>query len=181
MNPFARLADKAIVEIFLLTRDETMFRLLYRRHADVLWRLAMRLAGGDRVVAADVTQDAWLRAIERLPQFRWQSSLRTWLCGFVVMRVKEHWRVEMNLHHRFESLDAAGDFMEPLVVSAEKIDLESALPLLPPGFRAIFTLHDLEGWKHEEIAKLLGITVGTSKSQLSRAREALRKMLREDV
>lgn len=177
MNHLAHLADRAIVQIFLLTRDESAFRLLYRRYKDVLWRLALRLNGGDQTVAADVTQDAWLRAVERLPQFRWESGLRTWLCGFVVMRSREQWRTELIHHKHLDGLERAALEPAPTGFGAEKLDLETAVAALPPGYRAVLTLHDIEGWKHHEIAELLGISTGTSKSQLMRARQALRRVL----
>ncbi len=177
MNQLSRWADQALVQSFLLTRDETLFRLLYLRHTDALWRLAMRLTGGNRVASEDVMQDAWLRAVERLPQFRWESSLRTWLLGFVVMRTREHWRSQLAESQKFEPLEAAMFQTAPPSFFPEKVDLEEAFAALPPGFRAVLTLHDVEGYRHEEIAEMLGIAVGTSKSQLSRARSAVRELL----
>ena len=177
MSQLSRWADQALVQSFLLTRDETVFRLLYRRHTDALWRLAMRLTGGQRAASEDVVQDAWLRAVERLPQFRWESSLRTWLSGFVVMRAKEHWRTQLTESQKFEPLEAALFEAAPPGFFLEKLDLEEAFSALPPGFRAVLTLHDVEGYRHEEIAEMLDIAVGTSKSQLSRARAAMRELL----
>lgn len=177
MRQLSRWADQALVQTFLLTRDESLFRLLYGRHTDALWRLALRLTGGDRIASEDVVQDAWLRAVERLPQFRWESSLRTWLCGFVVMRIREHWRRQQTENQIFEPIEAAWLQSLPPAFSTEKLDAEQALAALPPGFRAVLTLHDLEGYRHEEIAEMLGIAVGTSKSQLSRARAAFRDRL----
>lgn len=170
-------ADRALVETYLLTRDEAVFRLLYRRHADALWRLALRLTGGNRSASEDVVQDAWIRAMERLPQFRWESSLRTWLSGFVVMRSREHWRSQFAEKQNFAPIESLMFEAAKPEKIAEKLDLESAFSELPPGFRAVLTLHDVEGFRHEEIAELLGIAVGTSKSQLSRAREAMRALL----
>ncbi|MFN0176193.1 MAG: RNA polymerase sigma factor [Saprospiraceae bacterium] len=170
-------ADRTLVEAFLITRDETLFRLLYKRHKDTLWRLALRLTGGNHLDSEEIVQDSWLRAVEKLSQFRWESSLRTWLSGFVVMRTKEHWRNQLSENQKFEPLESAiFQTIEPHF-SPEKLDLENAFADLPPGFRAVLTLHDLEGFRHEEIAEMLGIAIGTSKSQLSRARAAVRKLL----
>jgi RNA polymerase sigma-70 factor (ECF subfamily) len=174
------VADRFLVETFLLTRDESVFRWLYRRHQESLWRFALRLTGGDTSASADIVQDAWLRAIEKLPQFRWQSSLRTWLLGFVVFRTKEFWRSQLSENQRFASIEEAifesveGGFSEA------DLDLETAFAQLPPGYRAVLTLHDLEGYKHEEIAELLGIAVGTSKSQLARGRAFLRRFFEDE-
>lgn len=170
-----QVADRFLVESFLLTRDETVFRWLYRRHQDALWRFALRLTGGNTEATADIVQDVWLRAIEKLPQFRWQSSLRTWLQGFVVLRTKEFWRAEWKLYDKTMPLEMAiFEGVEP-DFKFEQIDLESAFAQLPPGYRAVITLHDIEGYRHEEIAELLGIATGTSKSQLARGRALLRR------
>jgi DNA-directed RNA polymerase specialized sigma24 family protein len=67
----------------------------------VLWRLALRLSGGNTTAAEDIEQDAWLRAVERLPQFRWESSLKTWLCGFVVNRCREYWKNDRTDNRRW--------------------------------------------------------------------------------
>lgn len=177
MHGITQLADRALVEAFLLTRDETVFRLLYRRHKDALWRLALRLNGGDRPASEDVVQDAWLRAIERLPQFRWESSLRTWFLGFVVMLTRERWRSQ----RPYASLETALFEQVAPDFRPEKVDLEAAFSALSPGYRAVLTLHDIEGFKHEEIATMLGISIGTSKSQLSRARSTLRQMMQNET
>lgn len=172
-------ADRTLVETFLLTRDETVFRWLYRRHTDRLWRLALRLGAGNRLLAEEWTQEAWIRAVERLPEFRWESSLRTWLSGYVVRIAKETWRRQAIENERSTPLEAALFETGGPVLLHVKLDLETAFAALPPGFRAVLTLYDAEGYKHEEIAEMLGISVGTSKSQLSRARAALRDFLNE--
>ncbi|MCB0542939.1 MAG: RNA polymerase sigma factor [Lewinellaceae bacterium] len=173
MHRIRQLADRSLAEAFLLTRDEFVFGLLYRRHKDALWRLAMRLSGGDRNVSEEVLQEAWLRAVERLPQFRWESSLRTWLSGFVVNGMREHWRREKP----GEMLEEAISIPARAAPLHKKLDIETAFSSLPPGYRAVLTLHDVEGFKHEEIAGMLGIAVGTSKSQLARARKAVREIM----
>lgn len=177
----AQLADRFLVESFLLTRDESVFRWLYQRHQDALWGFALRLTGGNESASADIVQDAWLRAVERLPQFRWQSSLRTWLLGFVVFRTKEFWRSQMSENQKFTPFEVA--LFEPVSpgFNEAKVDLETIFSQMPAGYRAILTLYELEGYKHEEIADLLGISVGTSKSQLVRARAFMRRFFDHDL
>ena len=137
---------------------------LYRAHTPVMYAVAVRLLD-DRTAADDVVQDAWMRAIARLDAFRWESALRTWLCGFVVNGCRERWRGPEWIPVEDTAAAATG---EP------RIDLERAVAALPPGARAVLLLHDLYGYTHAEIASLLGVEPGTSKSQLSRARAALR-------
>jgi RNA polymerase sigma-70 factor (ECF subfamily) len=140
---------------------------LYREHTPYLFRLALRLLGGRRAEAEDAVQDTWLRATARLEEFRGDASLRTWLAGFTVNCCRERWR------RREGDLPDAPDAAaaEPIL---DRLDLERAIAELPDGHREVFVLHDLEGFTHEEIATRLGIVPGTSKSQLSRARAALR-------
>ncbi len=177
MRPISDLTDRALVEAFLLTRDEWVFQLIYRRHGAALWRLALYCADGNRSDAEDVLQEVWMRAVERLPEFRWESGLRTWLSGFVILRSRERRRAVNTQNQRYAPMEAALLAQVPPGFNPEKLDLQAAIQLLPPGFRAVLTLHDVEGYKHEEIARMLGISAGTSKSQLSRARETLRKQI----
>jgi RNA polymerase sigma-70 factor (ECF subfamily) len=159
--------DRALVRTFLDTRGEDVFRALYRRHTPVVYGLAYRLVG--EADAADVVQETWIRAIGALPSFAWASSLRTWLCGIAVNCCRERWR-----RH-----DLNGELVTPWSPwSADSaIDVEAALERLAPGYRAVVVLHDIYGYTHSEIATQLGIDTGTSKSQLSRARQALRALL----
>jgi RNA polymerase sigma-70 factor (ECF subfamily) len=140
-----------------------------------MYALAYRLTGGRDADAADALQDAWTRVLPRLPQFRGASTLRTWLCGFIVNCCRERFREPL-----FEPV--ADDASVPAVKGSDlrvlgAIDLERALALLPPGARTILILHDVEGYTHREIAAALDIDEGTSKSQLSRGREAMRRRL----
>ena len=161
-------SDHQLLDAFSRDRTEKAFLALYDRHAPAMYALARRLMGGE-AQADDVLQDAWMRAITRLPQFRRESSLRTWLCGFVVNCCRERFRAPL-----FEEVDDhAGRLLEPDL----RLDLEAALASLPPGSRAIVILHDVEGYTHREIARALGIDEGASKSQLSRGRAALRRRL----
>jgi RNA polymerase sigma-70 factor (ECF subfamily) len=167
--------DRALVAAVLARGDERAFGELYDRHTPYLYRLALRLAGGDAQMAEDVVHDAWVGATQRLAAFEWRSQFRTWVAGFVVHRTREAQRpVAPAL-----PLDAfplpADDGV--LAGTFDRVDLERAVARLAPGFRQVLVLHDVEGYTHEEIGTLLGIEPGTSKSQLSRARAALRRSL----
>ena len=164
--------DLALVERFLRGRGEAAFRALYRAHTPALYALALRLTGGDQSEAQDLVQESWVRALTALRTFRAQSALRSWLCGVLVNvrrgRIRADWRV----------VDAPE--VEPLAETAspeDAIDLERAIAALPEGARDVYVLHDAHGYTHQEIAGLLGIAEGTSKSQLNRARDLLRSAL----
>jgi RNA polymerase sigma-70 factor, ECF subfamily len=166
--------DSDLLEAFARDGAERSFLALYDRHAPAMYALAVRMMGGHEADAADVLQDAWTRVLPRLAQFRGDSSLRTWLCGFVVNCCRERFRAPL-----FEELsdDAERSVSTVPLRVLGAIDLERALASLPPGSRSIVILHDVEGYTHREIATVLGIDEGTSKSQLSRGRTALRRRL----
>jgi RNA polymerase sigma-70 factor (ECF subfamily) len=164
--------DVALVARFLRARSEDAFRALYRAHTPALYALALRLTGGDRSEAEDLVQESWVRALTALRTFRAQSALRSWLCGVLVNvrrgRIRADWRI----------IDAPD--VEPIVESNrpdDAIDLERAIAALPEGARDVYVLHDVHGYTHGEIAELMGIVEGTSKSQLNRARSLLRSSL----
>jgi RNA polymerase sigma-70 factor (ECF subfamily) len=117
-----------------------------------------------------VVQDAWVRASKALQEFGWRSSLRTWLSSIVLNCCRERWRqrgIPVELHQEAEVHTDPG----------LRMDIEHALAALPPGYRAVVVLHDVEGYTHDEIGERLGIAPGTSKSQLFHARRALREKL----
>ena len=161
-------SDAELIDAYARDQSEAPFVVLYDRHAPAMYALARRLLGDRDRDAADVLQESWLRAIPKLGTFRYEASLRTWLCGFVVNCCRERFRAVL-----FEPIDVA-----PSLPPAEPdVDLERALRALPDGYRAVIVLHDIEGYTHREIAGVLGIEEGTSKSQLSRARSVLRHRL----
>jgi RNA polymerase sigma factor (sigma-70 family) len=156
--------------------DESAFARLYRRHVARIHTLVRRMAGPD--AADDLTQDVFIRAWDKLPTFRAESAFGTWLHRLAVNVVLSRRRSEKSERTWFRDDDA------PLEVAVSRsqhpgtaMDLESAISRLPEGARQVFVLHDVEGWTHEEIAAQFGLVPGTSKSQLSRARAALRRML----
>ena len=129
---------------------------------------------GDFDLAEDVMQEAWLRAARALGAFRWESAFSSWLSGIALNRVRELARKK-----RRSLVQVDGDWEMAVGPSdaGRRIDLERALALLPPGFRTVLVLHDVEGFTHQEIGKRLGITDGTSKSQLHGARRAMRRIM----
>jgi RNA polymerase sigma-70 factor (ECF subfamily) len=167
--------DRALVRRFLRSGSEASFRALYRAHTPALYGFALRLARGDPHAAQDIVQEAWVRAIRKLDEFRWRSSLKTWLHAVALNVHREGLRrrttAERHDHetqHRFTVIRGAG---EPA------LDIEQAISELPDGQREVLIMHDIEGYTHREIATLLDIAEGTSKSQLSRARAAVRARL----
>jgi RNA polymerase sigma-70 factor, ECF subfamily len=160
--------------------DEAAFEALYRRHAGRVYALCLRLTA-DAAEAEELAQDAFVRAWERLASFRGESAFSSWLYRLTVNVVFLHRRAGRRRSQRvFTTHDpeaherpVAGEAREP----GAALDLERAVAALPPGAREVFVLHDVEGYRHEDIARLSGIAVGTSKAQLFRARRLLREAL----
>lgn len=156
--------------------DEGAFERLYRRHVARIHTLVRRMSNPD--VADDLTQDVFIRAWDKLPTFRGDSAFGTWLHRLAVNVVLSRRRSQKSERTWITDDDAAiasapSHSRSPAVA----MDLEAAIARLPEGARHVFLLHDVEGWTHEEIAEQFGLVPGTSKSQLSRARAALRRML----
>lgn len=179
LKPSAR-ADAELVAAIRLDGDERAFRELYRRHTPRLHQLVLRLVGGAEQDAEDVVQETWIRATSALDRFRWDSSFPTWLTGIGINRARDLLRRRTRRPGDQEVGDPEvllaqlGERPKPV---GERIDLERAIALLPDGYRAVFVLHDVEGFGHAEIGVQLGISEGTSKSQLFHARRALRALL----
>lgn len=178
--PAGEDSDRELVRAFVERRSERAFRELYRRHTPRIHRFVVRLLGG-RPHAEDVLQETWLRAARALADFRFEARLRTWLMGVALNVCRElSRRRELDVPIETAPAEAEGDDRRagsPL----ERIDLEATIATLPAGFRQVLLLHDLEGHTHREIALLLGIEEGTSKSQLARARAALRRRWRAET
>ncbi|MFQ5694489.1 MAG: RNA polymerase sigma factor [Terriglobia bacterium] len=168
--------DRPLVAAFVREREERAFRELYRRHTPRLYPLVRRLVGGGDSDVADVVQETWLRAAERLAGFEWRSALGTWLASIAINCARE--LIRRRARQRETSLAEPPDGNPWRAASASHpLDLERALAHLPDGFREILVLHDVEGFTHEEISRQLGIEIGTSKSQLHRARKRMRELL----
>jgi RNA polymerase sigma-70 factor, ECF subfamily len=158
--------------------DQAAQRALYDAHVDRVYRLAYRVAGDDDL-ARDFTQEAFIRAFDRLSTFRRESSFGTWLYTIAMSVALNGIRSVRRLRTREVSLDAAETLggTKRIADPDLKDRLHKAIEDLPPGYRAVFLMHDLEGYTHEEIGQVLGIQSGTSKAQLFRARARLREVL----
>jgi RNA polymerase sigma-70 factor (ECF subfamily) len=158
--------------------DGTAERALYDAHVDRVYRLTYRMAGDDDL-ARDFTQEAFVRAFDRLGSFRGEAAFSTWLHAIAVSVTLNGLRKVKRLRQRETDLEAAdgvagrGREAEPDL----KRRLRQAIDALPLGYRAVFLMHDVEGYTHEEIGRVLGVETGTSKAQLSRARARLRESL----
>ena len=162
--------------------DVRAFEQLYRKHSRrvfaVLWRLC-----GHEGRAEELVQDAFVRAWQALPGFRYESAFSTWLHRLAVNTALMDLRARRGgegLETDDEALDAHATPDSAGLRTALRLDLERAIATLPPRARAVLVLYDIEGWKHEEIAAELGMAVGSSKAQLHRARQLLRARLGED-
>ena len=158
--------------------DQDAFRQLYDVNVDRVYRLAFRMAG-DEDLARDYTQEAFVKAFHKLDQFRGDSAFSTWMHSITVSvtlnglrKVKRAREREFELDERLVDTKAAA-IAEPDL----KDRLKAAIDGLPEIYRTVFVMHDLEGYKHEEIAETLKTAVGTSKARLSRARAQLREVL----
>ena len=158
--------------------DAQAFERLYRAHVPRIHSLARRMIGPD--AADEVTQDVFVRAWQKLHTFRGEASFGTWLYRLGVNVMLGHRGTQGRARERFADVEDGESLAVQRPASVEHaIDLEAAIGRLPPGARRIFVLHDVEGFRHQEIATRLGITTGTSKAQLHRARMALRGRLRD--
>ncbi|MEO5596709.1 MAG: sigma-70 family RNA polymerase sigma factor [Lysobacteraceae bacterium] len=160
--------------------DVAAFEMLYKHYARRVFAVVWRLVGGVDARAEELTQEAFVRAWQALPTFRFESSFATWIhrlavnTGLMELRAR---RTGEDQEIGGELLDAIGTDDTAGQRTALGIDLERAVATLPPRARAVLILHDVEGWKHEEIAIELGMAVGSSKAQLHRARGLLRARL----
>ena len=159
--------------------DRDAFARLYEVHAPRVFALCVRMTA-DRALAEELTQDAFVRAWEKLPQFRGESSFGTWLHRLTVNVVLNR-RESDGRRRRHHAADDDGAVLDAAParphVPGDRMDLEQAIAALPPGARRVFVLYDVQGYQHDEIARLLGITTGGSKAQLHRARLLLREAL----
>ena len=169
-------------ERFLATRaaagDAGAARALYDAHVDRVYRLAYRLVGEDDA-ARDITQDTFIRAFERLGEFRGEASLATWLHRIAFSVAANALRKSRRRDEREGPLhdDLVAVPNERRAEPDLKGRLAAAIDALPEGGRAVFLMHDVEGYTHEEIGGALGVQPGTSKAQLFRARAKLRQAL----
>jgi RNA polymerase sigma-70 factor, ECF subfamily len=177
----ARAEDMALVER-CRSGDLAAFEELYRAHAGKLFSVACRMVGNP-ADAEDLLQEIFLSAHRKLDGFRGDSALGTWLYRLATNHCLDHLRSRAaRMNQVTDALDdepgqAAGRTLAEQTVT--KMDLERALARLPEGCRAAFVLHDVQGLEHREVAEVLGVAEGTSKSQVHKARQRLRALLLE--
>ncbi len=184
------LAPDRDVELVAAAQDGDMnaFEMLYDRHKKRIYSLCLRMLHNP-TEAEDLTQDTFVQLFRRLGTFRREAAFSTWLhrlaVNMVLMWLRKRRLPTVPLEEpatheeEFELARQFGQTDTVLAGSGDRIDIVSAIDLLPPGYRLIFILHDIEGYEHCEIAAILGCTVGNSKSQLHKARLKLRSLLAE--
>lgn len=172
--------EEAQLVTAVLAGDPRAEREFYDRHVDRVYRLAQRMTGDD-TLAREFTQDTFVRAFDRLKDFRRDASLATWLHAITSSVVLNGLKKVRRIRHREEGRDELPEVAgtRRLAEPDLKVKLARAIEALPAGYRAVFVMHDVEGFTHEEIGTALGIQPGTSKAQLFRAREKLRVALAE--
>jgi RNA polymerase sigma factor (sigma-70 family) len=171
--------DDALVRA-AVAGDMRAFEALYREHVRRVHAVVWRLSGGNAARAEELTQEAFVRAWQALGKFRFESAFATWLHRLAVNTALMDLRARRD-NEDLETDDAVlvdlGSGDSAGTRTALGIDLERAVASLPPRARAVLVLHDVEGWKHEEIAIELRMAIGSSKAQLHRARRLLRVRL----
>lgn len=175
-DPVASTAgEEAVDAMRAAAGDARAFERLYRLHVARIHSLSRRMAGDDD--ANELTQEIFVRAWNKLGTFRGESAFGTWLYRLGINLILSHRQSRTVQRQRIDS----GHDMETLPAKPaspdHKVDFEYAIAQLPRGARQIFVLHDVEGYRHEEIARMMRITSGTSKAQLHRARMLLRETL----
>ena len=163
--------------------DMQAFEELYNRYHRRVYNLCLRMTN-DVSEAEDLAQEIFIHVYRKIGSFRGESAMMTWLHRVTVNKVLMHFRKNSV---RRERMTEDGEAPEPVVKNAEtpgqtqavdRIALDRAIAQLPPGYRAVFILHDVEGYEHTEIARICGTAVGTSKSQLHKARRKLYELLK---
>ena len=164
--------------------DMGAFEEVYNRHHRRVYAICLRMLK-NVTEAEDLTQDVFIQLYRKIGSFRGDSAFTTWLHRLTVNQVLMHFR-KRNV--KYEKTTEEGEAPLQIVGGTEnprkmpvvdKIALENAIEQLPPGYKNVFILHDIEGYEHEEVARILGCSVGTSKSQLHKARLKLRKLLQK--
>jgi len=163
--------------------DMTAFEELYQRHNRRVYSICLRMTHNVSQ-AEDLAQEAFIQLFRKIGSFRGDSAFTTWLHRLTVNQVLMHFRKSsVKLEHTTEEGETPVQTVQGTenpnrMPVLDRISLDKAIAQLPPGYNRVFLLHDVEGYEHEEIAKMLGVAVGTSKSQLHKARMKLRGLLK---
>lgn len=164
------------------------FEVLYHAHKRRIYSLCLRMTGNP-AEAEDLTQEAFLQVFRKIGTFRGEAAFSTWMhrlaVNLVLMKLRKKGILTSSLDEPTESdsgeprMREVGSDDSALVGSVDRVALQRAMGALPTGYRTVFYLHDVEGYEHKEIAKMIGCSVGNSKSQLHKARLKLRNLLQE--
>jgi RNA polymerase sigma-70 factor, ECF subfamily len=192
LSPQKNVTPKAATEAQLIARaqsgDEQAFAGLFDTHKRRVYSLCLRMTG-NTAEAEDLSQEAFLQLFRKISTFRGESAFSTWLHRLVVNVVLMHLRKKGLQQVSLDEVDTSqeepvkrdyGEDDRRLMGSIDRISLARSIADLPPGYRAVFVLHDMEGYEHNEIAQILNCSIGNSKSQLHKARMKLREWLRDD-
>ena len=167
--------------------DEEAFEALFEAHKRRVYSLCLRMLGNP-TEAEDLTQEAFLQLFRKISTFRGESAFSTWLHRLAVNVVLMHLRKKgLNQISLDETENPQGEPIKRdygdddrrLVGSIDRIGLNRAISELPPGYRTVFILHDVEGYEHNEIAEIMNCSIGNSKSQLHKARLKLREWFQQ--
>jgi RNA polymerase sigma-70 factor (ECF subfamily) len=169
--------------------NASAFEFLYRLHSRRVYALCLRMVG-NASDAEDLTQEAFLQLFRKIGTFRGESAFSTWLhrmtVNVVLMRLRKKALPATSLEETTEPDEESGgprkDVGAPdlrLEGSIDRVNLERCIEQLPPGYKTVFALHDIQGYEHNEIAEIMGCSIGNSKSQLHKARMRLRELLHE--
>ncbi len=169
--------------------DAAAFEFLYHLHSRRVYALCLRMVNNP-ADAEDLMQEAFLQLFRKIGTFRGESAFSTWLhrmaVNVVLMQLRKKSLPVVPLDDSPEGEDEAPkkDFGAPdpvLAGSIDRLQLKKAVDSLPPGYKTVFLLHDVEGYEHNEIAQMVGCSIGNSKSQLHKARTRLRELLQEEI
>jgi RNA polymerase sigma-70 factor, ECF subfamily len=192
LSPQKTPTQKAVSDSQLIARaqkgDEEAFAALFEAHKRRVYSLCLRMTG-NTAEAEDLAQEAFLQLFRKISTFRGESAFSTWLhrltVNVVLMHLRKKGLQQVSLDEPDTSQDEPvkrdyGDDDRRLTGSIDRIGLQKAIADLPPGYRTVFVLHDVEGYEHNEIAEIMNCSVGNSKSQLHKARMKLRERLQQD-
>ncbi len=183
---YTKLNDKKLAEMAIQHEDMQAFEQLYLRHHRRVYSLCLRMLQ-NTAQAEDLSQDVFIVVFRKLKSFRGDSAFTTWLHRVTVNQVLMHYRKR---HVKYEIFESNLSGCEKLLMESESsssvpIDknliLSAALTQLPDGYKRTFVLHDILGYEHQDVADIMGVSIGTSKSQLHKARLKLRKLVDKRV
>jgi len=166
--------------------DAEAFEILYNLHKRRVYSLCLRMTA-NTAAAEDLTQEAFLQLFRKIGTFRGESAFSTWLhrmaVNVVLMQLRKKGLLVVPLEETVETEEETprkelGAADAKLAGSVDRLQLQRAIESLPPGYKSIFVLHDVEGYEHNEIAEMVGCSIGNSKSQLHKARLKLRELIK---